>query len=209
MAIFPFELIPIFDILLFTIIVTFILNLLQKFLVNQTEAGEIREKMKEMNENMKELRKENKKNQANEILDEYLKENAKLMKMSIKPLAFSLIIILIVFTFANSAYETVINTSNTSEFQGLELIKENDSLKIGETDCSLPCTFALGEKEWHVNEKSDFLFSNPDNIIFSQVIVELPIGLPLIGNNAGWLVWYILNAIPISLVFRSLLRINV
>lgn len=39
--------------------------------------------------------------------------------------------------------------------------------------------------------------------------IVLPLSLPFIGNDLGWLMWYIVLSIPMSMIFRKLLGVNI
>ncbi|HLC50976.1 MAG TPA: EMC3/TMCO1 family protein [archaeon] len=45
--------------------------------------------------------------------------------------------------------------------------------------------------------------------VYTQPIVQLPFSLPLIGSTVGWLVWYIIVSIPLSLLFRKILGVSI
>ena len=42
---------------------------------------------------------------------------------------------------------------------------------------------------------------------FSEGIVSLPFSLPMFGNDFGWLAWYIVISIPLSMIFRKVLGV--
>ena len=41
-----------------------------------------------------------------------------------------------------------------------------------------------------------------------ELLVTLPYNLPIWGNTLGWLGWYILSAMPMSILIRKLLKIS-
>ncbi len=45
--------------------------------------------------------------------------------------------------------------------------------------------------------------------VYTQPLIDLPFSLPLIGSTVGWLVWYIVVSIPLSLLFRKLLGVSI
>jgi len=43
---------------------------------------------------------------------------------------------------------------------------------------------------------------------YDNVLVNLPVSLPLFGNDMGWLWWYILISIPATMFFRKMLSLD-
>ncbi len=52
-----------------------------------------------------------------------------------------------------------------------------------------------------------FLFLPWMSSTFSEEIVSLPFSLPFFGNDFGWLAWYIVISVPLSMVFRKALGV--
>ncbi len=46
------------------------------------------------------------------------------------------------------------------------------------------------------------------NTAFAQVLVQLPVTVPIAGNDLGWFWWYILITIPCTMLFRKLLGVD-
>jgi len=45
--------------------------------------------------------------------------------------------------------------------------------------------------------------------LFPGIVVYLPFTLPFLGNNFGWLAWYITISIPLNSIFRKLLGVEI
>jgi len=45
--------------------------------------------------------------------------------------------------------------------------------------------------------------------LFPGVVVNLPFSLPFLGNDFGWLAWYIIVSIPLNSIFRRLLGVEI
>ena len=83
--------------LLLSALAVLIATLIYKFLVNQNEAREVREKMKEQQQKIKEVQKSNPE-EAKRITTEMLNLSNKQLKMTMKPMFVTLILfILIIF----------------------------------------------------------------------------------------------------------------
>ena len=56
-----------------------------------------------------------------------------------------------------------------------------------------------------------FIFTSPEHVKFARVVALLPEGvsLPLFGNEFGWLGWYLIISIPVMLLVRKSLKINI
>ena len=75
---------PVIAITIFAIIIIIIINIGYKFLVNQQEAKQIKDRIKELNETLKKEQKEGNTSKVTEIMSETMKENSKLMRLTMK-----------------------------------------------------------------------------------------------------------------------------
>lgn len=83
--------------------ILFIVTLFYKFLVNQNKVRELKTKLKEKQEEAKEMQKTNPK-QANVLMSEILKLTNKQFKMNLKPLFFTFILIIILLPWVASVF---------------------------------------------------------------------------------------------------------
>lgn len=81
--------------ILVSALIIFFITLVYKFLINQNEAREIKEKVKEKQEKMKELQKTNPE-EAKRLMAEMLKLSNKQFRMTMKPMLASLIIFVVI-----------------------------------------------------------------------------------------------------------------
>lgn len=44
--------------------------------------------------------------------------------------------------------------------------------------------------------------------LFPDVVVYLPFSLPYIGNDLGWLAWYVIVSVPLNSVFRRIIGVE-
>jgi uncharacterized membrane protein (DUF106 family) len=198
---------PYIIILLIGVALMFVINLGYKFLVKQEEAKAIKDKIEELNKQMKAEQKAKNMAKVNELLSDMLKENNRLMKMTIKPMLLSFVIVLVFLPMVNNVYgdrfSTLNNNTGAIELdQNYNITKSGDTLVVGGQNCELPCQKKIGNENWYIAEEGG-------RIKFAKIIVFLPVSLPFFGNDMGWLGWYIISAVPIVIILRKLMKIYV
>jgi uncharacterized membrane protein (DUF106 family) len=100
--------------------VLFISSLIYKFMIKRDEIRELKSRMKEKQDRVKELQKTNPK-EANQVMNEMLKLSQKQMKMTLKPMMVSLLIFLLVLPILPNLFPgTVANLPFTLPFIGSE-----------------------------------------------------------------------------------------
>jgi uncharacterized membrane protein (DUF106 family) len=197
---------PIVAVTIFSVIVLIIINLFYRILMNQSEAKQIKEKSKELNKQMRALQKEGKRDEANKLLSEVMRENSKIMRMTMKPMLVSFIIVIVLLPWLSEAYgdRTVAMENNIGKFnfRGVEydVSRSGNIITVnGQTACT-SCVQKIGDSFFEITE-------DQGKIRFAPVIAMLPVSLPVVGNNLGWLGWYILVSIPVVIFTRKLMRI--
>lgn len=130
--------------LFLAVLITFVITLFYKFLVDQNKMKSMKDEMKEMQKKIKEAQKTNPE-QANKMMGDVLKLTNKQMFLNFKPMIPTMI-----FVFA-----------------------------------LLP---------WMAS-------------VFTGPIVLLPFSLPFFGNDFGWLMWYIILSMPLTIFFRKILGV--
>lgn len=98
--------VPIAELIIAAFII-FIITLFYRFLVDQNKVRELKTKLKEKQKEAKEIQKTNPK-QANVLMSEILKLTNKQFKMSLKPLFFGFILIIILLPWVASVFPGVI-----------------------------------------------------------------------------------------------------
>lgn len=192
-------------IVIFAVIVLFIVNICYKYLMDQDKAKRYRSEIKEMNKKMKEMRK--KKEKTDKLMKEVMKKNNDLMMMSMKPMLASMIIVVLILPGLAGVYgnQTIANnaTNITIDNTVYEITHEGKNIYIGDIQCELPCNEKIiGDSIWNIKEKEN-------NVEFERVVALIPISLPIIGNDLGWLGWYIFVSIPVMFVIKKILKVNI
>lgn len=208
-AIFGFlvPLTPPVSVLIFAIIILVIINIFYKILINQKEAKEIKERSKALQEEYKKEQKAGNTEKASKLMSESLKEQSKMMRMSLKPMIISLVIVALLLPWLNGIYGDIGLEDNTEtqtfdhagkEFQAKI---EDSSITINDDSCETPCTIET--------DGAVFEVSMNEAVTIAPVVAKLPIALPVVGDSAGWLAWYIISSMPFALVTRKLMKINI
>lgn len=199
---------PVISVFIFSAFIITLINIFQKFLVNQEEAKRIKEKLKSLNDEIKQAQKAADKEKTNKLFSELMSENNRMMGMTMKPTMASLVIVFFLLPWISSVYGDVIpkldNGAGEIEISGEKyaIAVSGNEIGIGTGKCSLPCRMQIGGFSWNIAYENG-------SLKFSRIIAFLPVSLPLLGNDAGWLGWYFLSSIPVAILARKLLKISI
>ncbi|MCD6576363.1 MAG: DUF106 domain-containing protein [Nanoarchaeota archaeon] len=201
-------------------VMTIIIN---KLLINEKMVNETREKMKELQKELKGIDPKSKEFQKKQ--DEILDMNMKIMKQQFKPMFVTFLPYIIVFYLIGSTFAFApidVGSQITLKIDGEGTI-ESPCLGINETisgdkvitaavnsnDCKI---FINGEevntsligvnKEISINKDNLNIQVTPPKMVF----IKLPFKLPFIGNEIGWLGTYILISILTSTILNKALK---
>lgn len=203
---------PVVSVTIFAIIVLFLINIFYKILIDQNNAKQLKARTKEISSQMKEAQKAGDTKKSGELLSEMMRENNRLMRMTMKPMIISFIIVILMLPFLATHYGdryaqlnngtgtigldgvnyTVALNDNTIEIEGASLL---------EGGCDSTC-YRIGGRNYEVVPEKD-------KVKFAPIVAVLPIPLPVIGTTIGWLGWYILVSIPFVMLMRKFMRIYV
>ncbi len=199
---------PVISVFIFSVFIITLINIFQKFLVNQEDAKRIKEKLKSLNEEIKQAQKDNNKSKSDSLFSELMKENNRMMGMTMKPTMASLVIVFFLLPWIASVYGDITpkldNGAGEIETDGEKyaISMSGNEIGIGTDKCSLPCRMQIGGFSWNIAYENG-------SLKFSRIIAFLPVNLPLLGSDAGWLGWYFLTSIPVAILARKLLKISI
>lgn len=205
---------PVLAVTIFSIIVLILINIFYKVLVDQNEAKRIKERQQELSRKMREEQKAGNSKSSNELMGEVLKENSKLMKLTLKPMLVSFIIVVIMLPWLHQNYGDidiqVPNNQSTSAmmFRGIDypFSLENEAIRANGYYCAMPCEITINGQLFEVTKQG----SNGNiKVRFAPVVAKSPIPLPLTGTNVGWLMWYVVVSIPFVIIIRKMMKIYV
>lgn len=199
---------PAVSVFIFAIIMLIIINFFYRVLVKQDEAKRAKDNIKELSKKMKLEQKAGNLDKSKQYMKESMSENSKVMRMTMKPMLVSFVIVILFLPFLSLVYgdHLVALNNNTGNFtidgKTYDIIKDGNNLNISNNICATPCVQKLDNINWKISEGND-------NVKFARILVTLPIPLPIFGDYLGWLGWYILISIPLMIIIRKLLKINI
>lgn len=100
---------PLFSILIFSLIITFLLSLLYKILIDQKKFKELKEKQKELQEKIKQTKETEK---LAELQKELMRTSLESMKLTMKPTLITLFPLLLIFAGLKWLYTSATNVGN-------------------------------------------------------------------------------------------------
>lgn len=194
-------------VLLFSLFVLFVINLGYRFFMNQRDAKSINVRVKELNEQSKAARKQGDHKKASEIMSESFREKSKLTKMSLKPMLLSFAIVLVLLPMLSNVYgdrivdvkETRANITIDGSFYDVTV--SGKTVSVGNVTCETPCRENIAGGLWNIK-------TSGSSVEFSRIVALLPVSLPFLGDDLGWLGWYIVISIPVMVLQRRLLKIH-
>ena len=92
------------SIIVITAIVTFVITMFYRYLVDQNKIREIKQKQKEMQKEIEELQKVDPE-EAKKKMSEMFKHTNEIMKMSFKPMILSIVIVVLFFPWMSSVFK--------------------------------------------------------------------------------------------------------
>ena len=95
---------PALAVLIFSAIVLVLINVFYKVLINQKAAKAIRDRQKELSKKMQEERKAGNTDKMNALMRESLQENSRIMRMTLKPMIVSFVIVIILLPWLHATY---------------------------------------------------------------------------------------------------------
>lgn len=191
---------------LLSVLVALIITLVYRFMVDQSETKRIRVGLKELKGKMNDAKKKNNTKDMAKYMNQSLKLNNKMMKMSLKPMVVSLLIAVLLLPWLQSTYDKTIdlnsefsymNISTNVTVQGNMTYFGGQAIKSGEV-------VSLGQTRWQV--KSIDLQNK--KVRLSMIFMNLPFSIPIVGKYLEWLGFYILWSIPFTILFRKLLGVH-
>jgi uncharacterized membrane protein (DUF106 family) len=202
---------PVVAVTAYSIIVLVLINIFYRILVKQAAAKELKAQTKEISRQMREKQKEGKTEEATKLMGEMMQQNTRLMRMTMKPMIVSLIIVIILLPFLSGAYPDVgvaINNGSgnfTLNGNSYDVTKSNKMIAItgpSTINCQAPCVETLEGGRYEIQEDGQ-------NVKLARIVAMLPVALPFVGDTLGWLGWYIIVSIPLVILLRKIMKIYV
>ena len=194
--------------ILVTAVIVFITTLAYRFLMNQNELRELKQKMREKQEEAKKLQGSNPE-ESKKVMAETLMLSNKQLRMTMKPMMLALILFFIFLPFVGEAYGDKVAAINNNTTGNITLdgtfynfTTNNVTINLNNISCSLPCDEQIiGNYKWNI-------LTEGNNTRFSRIVVLLPFSLPYFENDFGWLAWYFFTSVVLNFVFRKILGVE-
>ncbi len=196
---------PVLAVTIFSVFILIFINIFYKILIKQEDAKALKDRSKAIGKEMKEAQKAGKTEESKKLMSEMMENNSKLMRMSMKPMFISLIIVILLLptmsTFYGDKFAPVNDGVISLNGADYSFSVDDSTIDINGNNCENSCVVDLAGTNYKVS-------LNGASVKFAQIVAELPITLPFLGNSFGWLGWYIINSIPIAIVIRKFLKIQ-
>ena len=194
---------PVISVLIFSVVMTFIVNIFYRVMINQNEAKASKDRISEISRQMKEEQKKG--NSTNELFKEMMKENSRTMHMTLKPMMISLIIVIILLPAVSSFYgDKLADSKGTVSINGRDYHVQADGSKISieNQECSAPCRLNISGMAQEISIENS-------KVKIAPIVASLPFSIPVAGDNLGWLGWYFIVSIPAMILIRKLMKIYI
>ncbi len=196
---------PVIAVLIFSIFILVIINIFYKVLIKQDDAKALKERSKEISKEMKEAQKAGKTEESKKLMGEMMNNNSKLMRMTMKPMLVSLIVVMIFLPTMNTFYGDKFAGVDDGQISlhgvDYDFAVEDGSISVAGEDCN-NCIVKLGDSPYRIALQDE-------TVKFAQVVATTPIAFPVLGDSFGWLGWYIITSFPIVVITRKFMKIHV
>lgn len=196
------------DVLLFSFLIVIVINVFQRLLVKQADAKLSKDRMKELNKKMRNAQKTGSKEEADGLFKEVMREQGRLMRMSFKPMIISVIITFVSLPWIGSVYGDravgITDGKGTLDFAGSQFTVERNGeiITVAGKSCAMPCRLDAGGYVYNAEPQGS-------NVKVSPVVALLPFSAPFLGDDLGWLGWYLLSFFFMMIISRKFLKIYV
>ncbi len=187
------------SILIFATFIIILTNLIYKFTLDQKKVAEMKSRMKELQKKIKEAPNEEKMKHFSEMND----INSKYMKMTMKPMLITMIVVLLFIPWLSHNYGDIVLKTNGTIIvagQNMSYTVGDGYLLIGGKNLTNGQMLKVGDKEFQV------VLGKKKKL--SRVVVYSPVPLPITGKSWGWLAYYFVISIPLSIGLRKIMKVN-
>ncbi len=202
-------------------------SLIYWYLLDIERAEQIKDKLSDHQEKMKEARKEDNGEDASEHMQKTMELNQRLMKLNLKPMIGTMIFVALIFPWLGATFAPAVPLEQVNEdtFRGnltyassnvpvmVDNATEDAIIHVGEQQTPIGENINAHGIEWEVKdfgEHTGGFFSSPKGTVvyLSAEFIKLPFSIPLAGNALNWLGFYIVIAMPLTFIFRKALGVT-
>lgn len=203
---------PVLAITIFSIIVLFLINIFYKILIKQDEAKQLKARTKELSKQMRQEQKAGNTQKANELMSEMMRENSRMMRLTMKPMLTSFIIVILLLPWPAAHFgDTTAEIKDNAGVVTLAGKNHTFTVNSGEVNVegATPLGHACDSKCYEIGGNSYEVTQEGSKLKFAPIVAVMPLALPLLGGTMGWLGWYIICSIPFVILMRKLMKIYV
>ncbi|MBI2583330.1 MAG: DUF106 domain-containing protein [Candidatus Aenigmarchaeota archaeon] len=180
-------------------VVLLIINVFYRFLINQEKASALKERVAFLSAEARKVSKDSPE-KSKEFMKEMMTAQRDMMRMNMKPMIVSLVIVALVLPFLASEFNDVSVPLDATEIKlngnVFSLGISDSTIRVGDSECNLPCSMTVGNKLWKFSEEKGQLKSY-------AIVATMPFSVPVVGSEWGWILWYILVSIPLAIIIRA------
>ncbi len=197
------------------------LMILKYFLMDMDKHEEVKERRKELNKKMKQAQEDGDTEKTSEHMQEMMALQKDMFASQMKPMLVSMLVFFVVLPWMYTTFTPVVGLAAADggtytgdlQFNGYtqELTIENrtgtepvvivdgEERQVGET-------LQIDDLSWRIRDIT--LTEETQSVRLAAIVLNLPFGLPLVGDTLGWFGTYFLFVLPFSMIFGKLLGIQ-
>jgi uncharacterized membrane protein (DUF106 family) len=210
----------------FSAVLAGLFSLIYWALLDIERADEIKDKLSNHQEKMKEARSNDNGDKASEHMQKTMELNQRLMKLNIKPMIATMVFVALIFPWLGATFSPGVDLNQTNGNYTGELEYAGQAATVTVDNSTEPATISAGESTakigeelqtlgmtWEVKrfgeKKGGFLGGGGEGttLKLSVKFVQLPFSIPFAGNALNWLGFYIIIAMPLTYIFRKVLGV--
>lgn len=206
----------------FSIALAGIFSLIYWRLLDVERQQELKDKLTEQQEKMKEARENDNTDKVSEHMTKSLELNQKFMMLNFKPMIATMVFVALFFPWLSSTFSPTIQLDDGNGTYTGELQYASESVPIEVENGEEPIMRIDGEDieegenfealgiTWEFRNFGDnggFLGPEGPSASVAAVFIPLPFSLWYIGSALNWLGFYVIMAMPLTFAFRKMLGI--
>lgn len=210
----------------FSVCLAAVFSIIYWFLLDIEKNKNLKEKISNKQDKMKEARKNENADKASEYMQETMELNQKMMMLNFKPMIATMIFVALIFPWLGSTFAPNVqmqqvdnttfegNLTFAGETRQMTVINDTEPvMEVNVRQVEQGDTFSFQGIDWkfkNFGESSGGFLSSGEgyNAKMAAVFVPLPISIPLAGEALNWLGFYILIAMPLTYIFRKMLGVQ-
>ena len=211
----------------FSAVLAMLFSGIRYWLLDHEKADKIQEKISEKQEKMKEARENDNPEKASKHTKDVFKHNQEFMMLNMKPMIGTMLFVALIFPWLGATFAPTVqlDQANGQMYEGnftyaqtttpitIQNTTETTTLQINNQSVEPGQAANINGFDWTfkgIRNAEPGIFSNTEGPVasFNGKFVPLPITLPWIGPALNWLGFYILIAMPMTLILNKTLGIQ-